>query len=710
MLDRRCVRFALAILWGAVTPAMAAGCGELGNLSRVAAPLGRLLTAEDLVRLRDIGPVDPSDATASILAVSPDKTRVAFQMRQANLEQNTYCFGMFVLDVSQGGTPLQVDSGGSFVPVTRSSLQGFASFTSSGASITVTPHWSPDGRSIAYLRRDGAYTQIWVAQADGTGSRAVTAEPFDVLDLIWSADGSRIVFSGRPALEAAKATITAEGAEGFLFDDRFVPANSNRPLPREPIPTDVFSVDVPTRKVGKATTDEISLLLPVKPPSTPHDAQLTARLSNGAWAWTYRQDRHDINASNVLEVQGSNGGSRRWTAPRGMAFTQLWSTEDGQSIVFMTFEGPGFGWNSEMQGLYVWTPGESAPHEVLKTEDVLIGCQVVGGLMICGHEAATQPRELVSISLRNGVLTRLYDPNPEIQALRLGSVRRLNWRNDRGLDVYGDLVLPPDHQVGQRHPLIVVQYRSRGFLRGGTGDEYPIQFYAARGFSVLSVNHPASISTLTPFGAPGEAAKANLRNWADRKSIESALESGVQAAIATGTVDAGHIGLTGLSDGATSAQFAVVNSSIFSAVAISTCCDEPSVTGMLAGPAAGRYFQGKGYPSLDRPNPDFWRNYSLRFNVGKVQAPILIQAADVEYLGALEAYTALREAGKPVEMYVYPDEFHVKWQPLHRLASYRRSLDWFDYWLKDKRDPVASKADQYRRWDKLKGGNLPEDN
>lgn len=131
---------------------------------------------------------------------------------------------------------------------------------------------------------------------------------------------------------------------------------------------------------------------------------------------------------------------------------------------------------------------------------------------------------------------------------------------------------------------------------------------------------------------------------------------------------------------------------------------------MLAGPAAARYFQGKGYPSLDRPNPDFWRNYSLRFNVGAVQAPILIQAADVEYLGALEAYTALREAGKPVEMYVYPDEFHVKWQPLHRLASYRRSLDWFDYWLKDKRDPVASKADQYRRWDKLKGGNLPEDN
>ena len=64
----------------------------------------------------------------------------------------------------------------------------------------------------------------------------------------------------------------------------------------------------------------------------------------------------------------------------------------------------------------------------------------------------------------------------------------------------------------------------------------------------------------------------------------------------------------------------------------------------------------------------------------------------------LEPLVMLQTHGKPVEAYVFPDEYHVPWQPAHRLAMYRRNLDWFRFWLQDFEDPSPDKADQYARW------------
>src|SRR3546814_5580356 len=33
-----------------------------------------------------------------------------------------------------------------------------------------------------------------------------------------------------------------------------------------------------------------------------------------------------------------------------------------------------------------------------------------------------------------------------------------------------------------------------------------------------------------------------------------------------------------------------------------------------------------------------------------------------------------------VEMFIFPDEYHVKWQPAHRRATYLRSLDELERW------------------------------
>ena len=79
-----------------------------------------------------------------------------------------------------------------------------------------------------------------------------------------------------------------------------------------------------------------------------------------------------------------------------------------------------------------------------------------------------------------------------------------------------------------------------------------------------------------------------------------------------------------------------------------------------------------------------------------------MQLADDEYLDSLESFTALREAGAPVDMFIFPDEHHVKWQPAHRLAIYRRSIDWFDYWLRGIRSKAPDRQSELKHWDRLK--------
>ena len=120
---------------------------------------------------------------------------------------------------------------------------------------------------------------------------------------------------------------------------------------------------------------------------------------------------------------------------------------------------------------------------------------------------------------------------------------------------------------------------------------------------------------------------------------------------------------------------------MFRAAAVSSCCEDASNYNS-AGEEYYRDLVNWGYPPRGKDGRDFWKLYSLVENAEKIAAPILMQLSDDEFRLALPAYHALEAAGKPVEIYVFPDEHHIKWQPAHRLAIYRRSIDWFSRWLR----------------------------
>src|SRR3546814_4567827 len=80
------------------------------------------------------------------------------------------------------------------------------------------------------------------------------------------------------------------------------------------------------------------------------------------------------------------------------------------------------------------------------------------------------------------------------------------------------------------YPLVVVQYDTRGFLRGGTGDEYPIQALAASGFAVLSVSRPIDYATsIARAGRPKRRSRI-MAMRIDRASVHDSLLLGIRAA------------------------------------------------------------------------------------------------------------------------------------------------------------------------------------
>lgn len=644
----------------------------------------RLITAADLVALRDIGPTGAGRIAQPILSLSPDGKEIAFQIDQANASSNQYCVGIAVLDLVSGDVQL-VDLGGELIKE-KTGGEGFVP-REAGFAKVVTPKWSPDGQWLAFLRRDDAVTQVWRVRTDGSQLAAVTFSKTDVEDFAWAADGRGIVFSTDNPVTGSDE----EAGQGYLYDDRFDPAISNRPLARGPLAPIISYVDASTIVQRPASPEEQTLLAP---PKLVPDSTMSARSVSGALAWVVSDKPGVGSDSSTLYVRRSSGLVRCDDCD-GVA--GLWWSGDGSRLYFLRKEP-----TKPELGLYLWSKDDEKPRRVMDTDDALIGCVLAAEKLVCADEASSRPRHVVSIELGSGQVQDLFDPNPAFQQIRLGRIQRLRWKNAFGLEPFGDLVFPPDYVAGKPYPLIVVGYDSRGFLRGGTGDDYPIQLFASHGFLVLSYQRPPIYGYSVGARSAMEAEQLGKANWSDYRNVLSSIEIEVQALIDQGVVDGARVGLTGFSNGASVAQFAMINSHLFKAFELSHCCEDPVSAVTVTGPVVGRWLEEMGYPHLTEQAEPFWSRMSIRLNAATLDAPLLLQVPDDEYLGALEGFTALREHDQPVELYVFPDEHHVKWQPSHRLAQYVRSVDWFDFWLRGVEDPDPLKLAQYQRWRALR--------
>jgi Tol biopolymer transport system component len=136
-------------------------------------------------------------------------------MTRADPEANSQCRALVVIDLAGGREPQALDRGGEF-PIMKAPQRGV--LYRLGLPVTVTPVWSPDGRWIAYLRRDHGTTQLWRARSDGSGAQVMTHSAVDIEDFTWSPEQRRWIFAATPGLrEAARQIDREETAAGSMM-------------------------------------------------------------------------------------------------------------------------------------------------------------------------------------------------------------------------------------------------------------------------------------------------------------------------------------------------------------------------------------------------------------------------------------------------------------------------------------------------------------
>lgn len=655
----------------------------------------RRLEAEDLVRLRDIGPANNELSDRHLFEVSPDGRSVAFQLRRGDPASNDYCLGMFVMELTPHSKPVAIDTGGNLIRFKSAISERTALPT--GIPLVITPQWSPDSQWITFLKRNEGVTQVWKAMADGSGSLALTHSPHDVEDFRLLPDGRTLLFSTRPSPSVARTSLDQEAQYGFHYDNRFVPAISSSPLPANGAPFTYISLDLVNGRMRAATAAEQAILEAPSPEAPRSVADISAH-AGIRQAWLEIVPESQIPPVTRPAFRGQDGQVKACVSQSCTnAQAPIWLTSDQTRVRFLKREG----WAQSTTAIYEWRPASNSTKRVYKTNDYLVDCRPVGDDLICARETSLRPRHLVQLDIAHSRATVLLDPNQDFEGLYKGKVERLYLRNDFGIESFADLVKPVDYRPGTSYPVVVVQYVSRGFLRGGTGDEYPIQALANRGYAVLSVQRPRHVGLLGWARNYTDVDAINLKDFADRRSVLSSIEIALQMLIERGLADKRRIGITGLSDGSSTVQFASLNSSMFAAGIVSACCWERTQSALF-GPDTASVLTQIGWPNLVQPAADFWSHVSIAQNAKSVRFPILFQMADDEYLGAIESFTALRQANAPADMFVFPDEHHIKWQPAHRLAAYERTIDWFDFWLKDKLPSDPRRRSEAERWVSLR--------
>lgn len=350
------------------------------------------------------------------------------------------------------------------------------------------------------------------------------------------------------------------------------------------------------------------------------------------------------------------------------------------------------------QSIFRWNIATDTVHPVVRARglvnggrDVLSSCGVSTHTLVCVTAEADRPPRLERIHIDTGERRVLFDPNAAL-ALDIAArtpARLLRWKDANGQEFTGQFF--PAHRKGNvAPPLFVNYYRCSGFLRGGTGDEWPLVSLAEQGIAALCINYaPLPLDAVKRYGQG-----------------LSAVRSAIDLLASAAEVDRTRVGMGGLSLGAEVTLWTVVNSELLAAASVSSPAHTP-LSYELRGIYDDTFFPAlQKYWQLQAPNetPERWRRLSLVFNLDRVRAPILMQLPEQEYLQSLDYAVPLIKAGL-TELYVFPDEAHFKFQPRHKLGIYERNLDWFKFWLLGEEDPDASKREQYTRWQLMKARN-----
>lgn len=658
----------------------------LGGLSQPA-----LLCAQPGPTIAEL--VEVADIEA--LAPSPDGRLVAFRVQRASITANSHVIEWRITDLETGQTRRVADGGGPIY--------------TEGMLEAEPPIWSPDGRYIHHRSLVEGAIGIWRTAVDGSGSSLLVGGDSDVESIAPLPGGRELTFVTGPSREEVSRAERREYDDGILADQSVelgMPAfrsgwvrgrlSTQRLIgrwverdgllwrtPRQRHRLDLVTVaEAPTETVPAPTIEPLS--------------QVAARFGQETLLESETGDVASLGRAGSeprLEVRRRDGQVVACTVSAcrtGRIVAMVWRPGREGQLLFTRSD------SHYRQSLHLLDSATGQVRDLVQAEGLLSGgrgayqpCAMTARRAICVAAGPLSPPRLERIDLESGERAILFDPNEALRARPTPRVERLDWRLPNGRLATGTLLIPNGAQAS-RAPFFVMHYACPGYLRGGPGDDFPLIQLADAGFVVACLN-----------AIQGEPGPDNLGRYRDALSSLDVL---IPLLERRNLIDPRRIGMGGFSYGSEVTMWAATNSRHLAAASVSSPQLAPSTYWFRAQrgsdfPQVLRESWGAGLPEEDR---EHWRRVSPALNVARIAAPVLIQLPEREASHSAELLGRLGNTNTPVELYVFPDEAHVKVQPRHRRAVYRRNLDWFRYWLQGYVDSDPAKAEQYRRWDELR--------
>lgn len=649
----------------------------LALLPFLAAAASRPMTVEDVATMPAL----------SQPRLSPDGTRVAFVVTEADLEHSRYQSDIWLV-ATGGSRPF---------PLAHSSESDHA------------PQWSPDGR-LAFLSDRGGSTQIWLIDPEGGEASPLSKHPSSIGEFRWSPDGKSIAFVARDAepadlalrrRERDDARVVGSGrrhehlwildrasgktrrvTEGeytvFAYDwspdgKRFAIAKSTGTGLTDKFTSDIYLVDAgggePTPLVVQPGTD-------TNPRFSP----------DGRWiAFVTGQGNEDWAADDDLAVIPAAGGVPRiLSSEYDRHVEQVTWSSDSRTIFF---NGP---WNMREQLFRVGADG-SGFTDISKLEGIASDAHFLSSrdAVVFVGEGLDEPPEIFISPLSRFAPRRLTDLNARYREFERGQTRVVRWKNpEDGLELDGLLTLPLGDRTGDRAPLLTIVHGgpssqfSENFLHY-LSVRYALDVFAARGYAVFRPNPRGS-------GGYGESFRqANRADWggADFRDVMT----GIDALVAQGIADPERLGIAGWSYGGFLAAWAITQTDRFRAASIGApVVDLLSMEGTSDIPGFITSFFG----TVPWSAGELIRAHNPISHVAKAKTPALIQQGEddprVPLSQGLMLHQALLDLGVPVTMVVYPRTAHAPREPKLRIDVMKRNLWWFDRWIKG--DPRSYEA------------------
>lgn len=665
----------------------------------------RQLQAEDLTRLRIVGDV----------RTSPTEDRVVFVEQWIDTQLNANC--QRVRTIVKGAAPIDLTQGTS----------------------DTHPRFRPDGKAIAFLRRDDTLAQIWILPLQGGEAYRVSHFPGGVDTFDWSPDGTHLAVVARVDknnnLEAPDPTrltaherytshikVITELLHKYDGDGYFDPY---RPY--------LFTIDLADNRCDQCTHYPYRVS---EARYTPDGRSIIFRSRRGS-----DYDRGPEEGLHSIELEGhtitelvASGAQAFLPAPDGaLVYTWQDPAEIGYDHARLYFLPNGASEASLVAPSFDYPISNEALSDVLNPPGDVITWDRSGQSVMC-LVSMRGSVEIAHISLATGTVAKITSGHHVISSFSRSPVNNKLYAVITSPSKPGELFQLMDGEQTQltdsnaalanEVAFIEPEYFQATSAEGHSVDTWvylppksytepvpavleihggPMAMYAHAFFFEfqLLANQGFAVIAGNPRGSTGYGVaycRAIFDRWGELDWAD--IEASVDAACQRFTmIDKGNLGIGGGSYGGYMTAWIVGHSHRYRAAVVGRpVIDWVSMVGSSdVGWDEARRAGGK-HPWED----DTWyRQQSPLTYAGAVRTPMLIEAQDGDLRcpieQAMEYYSALRYLDQaPVRLVRYPDEFHgmsrngKPWNRVHRLDEI---LQWYRQYLSIDDDPKLAGRD-----------------